>query len=190
MALCQRGLDRTLAFEEPVERSVELVLADVAQGQLDAEARGGGGGIERPGCGELGGRGDDAADDHGQGEVDRSTALGVGLARGLGTDDFVEADRARRAQDGCDMAMRQRTLDDEGLFARRHHDPALEDAAQPLDVLGRPMGEVEQRALSHGLAVPVALAQQDRGRGAAVGDGLDVHGRRIADARRTINNNI
>src|SRR5208337_683426 len=32
----------------------------------------------------------------------------------------------------------------------------------------------------HGLAVPIALAKQDRGRGAAIGDGFDVHGRKIA----------
>ena len=56
VALGQRGLDRALALEEKIERGVELVLADVAQGQLDAEAGGGGDRIERLGGGELGGR--------------------------------------------------------------------------------------------------------------------------------------
>ena len=79
MALCERGLDRTLTLEQPVERGVEFVLADVARGQLDAEARGGGGEIERFGGGELGGRRDDAADDHGQDEVARA----VGFSRSL-----------------------------------------------------------------------------------------------------------
>ena len=78
------------------------------------------------------------------------------------------------------MAMRERALDDEGLLARRQHDPALEDAAQPLDVLGRPMAEVEPRPFPHPAAVPIALAQQDGGRGGAIGDGFDVHGLRIA----------
>ncbi len=55
--------------------------------------------------------------------------------------------------------MRQGALDGEGRLARRQHDPALEDAAQTLDVLGRLMGKVEQRALPHGLAVPIALAK-------------------------------
>ena len=175
MALCQRGLDRALTLEEPVERGVEFVLADVAERQFDAEAGGGGDRIERLGGGELGGRRDDAADDHGHDEVDRPMA--VGLARGLGPDDPVEADGARRAQHGGHVAMRQRALDGEGLLARGQHDPALQDAAQTLDVLGRPMAEVEQRAFAHGPAVPIALAQQDGGRGAAIGDGFDVHGR-------------
>ena len=108
----------------------------------------------------------------------------------MGAEDPVEADGARRAQNGCDGPVRQRALDGEGLLARGQHNPALEDAAQPLDVLGRPVGEVEQRALPHGLAVPIALAQQDGGRGAAVGDGLDVHGRKIADTPPQINKNI
>ena len=186
MALGERGLDRTLALEQPVERGVEFVLANVAQGQLDAEAGGGGGGIERFGGGELGGRGDDAADDHGQDEIARA----VGLFRVLRPEQPVQTDRARRAQNRGDGPVRQRALDDEGLLARRQHHPALEHAAQALDVLGRPVGEVEQRALPHPLAVPIALAQQDGGRGAAVGDGLDVHGRRIAETPRTINKNI
>ena len=99
----------------------------------------------------------------------------------VGSDDCAEADSARRAQHGGDSPMRQRALDDEGLLARRQHDPALEDAAQPFDVLGRPMAEVEQRALPYPPAVPIALAQQDRRWGAAVGHGFDIHGRRIAE---------
>ena len=120
-------------------------------------------------------------------------ARAVGLARALGPlglDDCVEADGARHAQHGGDMAVRQRALDGEGLIAWGQHDPALEDAAQTLDVLGWPMGEVEQRAFTHALAIPIALAEQDRGRGAAIGDGFDVHGRRIAQAPREINQNI
>jgi len=111
----------------------------------------------------------------------RSTGRQLSGSRAVfGADDPVEADGARRAQHGGDMTMRQRALDGEGLLARGKHDPTLEDAAQALDVLGRPMGEVEQRALPHDLAVPITLAQQDCRRGAAVGDGFDVHGRRIA----------
>src|SRR5208283_4356327 len=74
--------------------------------------------------------------------------------------------------------------------ARRQHDPALEHAAQALDVLGRPMAEVEKRSFPYPPAIPIALAQQDRGWGAAVGDGLDVHGRMIAKTARRNNKNI
>ena len=75
MALGERGLDRALALVQPVERGVEFVLVDLAQGQFDAEARGGGGRIERLGGGELGGRRDDAADDHGQDQIARPVGL-------------------------------------------------------------------------------------------------------------------
>ncbi len=34
MALCERGLDRALTLEEPVERGVEFVLADLARGPI------------------------------------------------------------------------------------------------------------------------------------------------------------
>ena len=114
----------------------------------------------------------------------------LGSSRVLRPEQPVQTDGARRAQHRGDGAVRQRALDGEGLLARRQHDPALEHAAQALDVLGRPMAEVEQRALADALAVPIALAQQDGGRGAAVGDGFDIHGRRIAETPRTINKNI
>ena len=56
------------------------------------------------------------------------------------------------------------------------HDAALQDATQALDVFGRPMAQIEQRALADGFPVPIALAKQDGGRRTAIGDGLDIHG--------------
>ena len=171
MALRQRGLDRALTLEEPVERGVEFVLADLAQGQLDAEARGGGGGMSALAVASLE-----------AGAMMRLTIMARTRSRGrLGSSQpwarAAGRDRPRApAEHGGDGPMRQRALDGEGLLARRQHDAALEHAAQTLDVLGRPVGEVEQRALPDGSAVPIALAQQDGGRRAAVGDGLDVHG--------------
>ena len=186
MAFGEGGLDGRLTLEQPIEGRVEFVLADLAQGQLDAEARGGGGGIERLGGGELRGRRDDAADDHRHDEVARA----IGLVRVFRPEQPVQTDGARRAQNRCDGPVRQRALDGEGLLARRQHDPALEHAAQALDVLGRPMGEVEQSSFPYPPVIPIALAQQDGGRGAAVGDGFDVHGRRITGTLLIINKNI
>ena len=103
MAFRQRGLDRALTLDEPVEGGIEFVLTNLAQGQLDAEARCGGGGIERPGCGELGGRGDDAADDHRHDEIARAIGL-----RGLRPEQTVQTDRARGPQNrGHDRPMAQ-----------------------------------------------------------------------------------
>ena len=80
MAFGEGGLDGRLTLEQPIEGRVEFVLADLAEGQFDAEAPGGGGGIERLGGGELRGRRDDAADDHGHDEIARDS---LGVARGL-----------------------------------------------------------------------------------------------------------
>ena len=113
----------------------------------------------------LGGRGDDAADDHGQDEIARA----VGLVRVPRPEQPVQTDRTRHPQNRGDRPMRQGAVDDERLLARRQHHPALEHAAQALDVLGWPVAEVEKGALPHALSVPVALAQQDRRWGAAVG---------------------
>ena len=89
MALRERGLDRDLTLDEPVERGVELVLGNLAEGQLDPEARCGGGGVERFGASELGGRGDNAADDHRHDEIARAVGL-----RSLRPEQPIHADRA------------------------------------------------------------------------------------------------
>jgi len=46
------------------------------------------------------------------------------------------------------MAVRQRPFDRHGLLAGRDDDAALQHATQALDALGRPMAQIEQRALT------------------------------------------
>ncbi len=176
MALGERGLDRALALMQPIERGVEFVLVDLAQGQFDPEAGGGGRRIERLGGRQLGRRRDDATDDHRQDEIARP----AGLAGVLGAEQPVEADGAGRAENGRDVAMRQRAFDRQSLLAGGNDDAALQDAAQALDMVCRPVRQIEQRALADALAVPIALAQEDGGRRPAVGDGLDIHGGMIS----------
>jgi hypothetical protein len=53
---------------------------------------------------------------------------------------------------------------------------AFEDAAEGLDFGWRPGGEVGQSALDDAGAEAGGLAEEDGGRGIAVGDGLDIHG--------------
>ncbi len=74
------------------------------------------------------------------------------------------------------MPVRQRALDREGVLAGRDHDPSLQHAAQPLDALGGPVAQIEQRALANATPVPIALAQQNGGRRAAIADGFDIQG--------------
>src|SRR6202047_135279 len=57
---------------------------------------------------------------------------------------------------------------DEGFIAQQ--------AAEGLDFFLGPIGEVGQGALAGFVAFAPALAEEDGGRGVAVGDGFDVHG--------------
>src|SRR5208337_4192907 len=90
---------------------------------------------------------------------------------------------AMRASGGAerrdDMAVRQRTDDADRLPIARNDRAALEERFEAGDALRRPVGKVEQRALPHLAALAIALAQQDRRRGVAVRDRLDVHGAMI-----------
>jgi len=52
----------------------------------------------------------------------------------------------------------------------------MQQAAEGVDFFLRPIGEVGQGALAGFVAFAPALAEEDGGRGIAVGDGLDVHG--------------
>jgi hypothetical protein len=52
---------------------------------------------------------------------------------------------------------------------------ALEDGAEGLDPSGRPMREVGEGAVSDLAIKTEGLAEEDCGRGVAVGDGGDVH---------------
>ena len=51
-----------------------------------------------------------------------------------------------------------------------------QQAAEGLDFFLGPIGEVGQGALAGFVAFAPALAEEDGGRGVAVGDGFDVHG--------------
>src|SRR5213592_2099992 len=59
-----------------------------------------------------------------------------------------------------------------------HADQALigQHAAEGLDPLLRPIGEVGHSALDHALPLATSLPEQNRGTRAAVGHALDVHG--------------
>ena len=167
----ERGLDRRLAGEQPVERRIQLVLGDLLQPEHRAQAGGGGRGSERLGGRQLRGRGEDAADD--QGDRELAAAL-AGRA-----EQAVEADLAQRAEHGGDVTMRQRADDAQRCLPGRDDGAALEQGTQPFDQLARPVGQIEQGPLSDPVAVAIALAQQDRRRRRAVRHSLDIHGRMI-----------
>jgi hypothetical protein len=160
MAFGQRGLDRGLALQQPIERSVELVFIDLADAEHLAEARSGGCRRERAG-----------------GEYEIAAAVAVGAEHP------VEADSAGRAEGGGDMAVRQRTGDGERVAVGGDDGSAPEHAAQPFNVSGRPVGEVAERAFTNFAAFAMALAQQDGGRRVPVGHRFDIHARVCAHRR-------
>ena len=172
MAPGQRGLDRGLALQQPVQRGVELVLIDLAEAEHFAKARCGGGGRQRTGGGELGCGIEDAADQQGKDQVAAAIVTRA--------EDTVEADVAGDAERSGDMAVRQAADDGEGLTLGGDDRAALEHAAQTLDVGSGPVGKIAQCALTHLAAFAVALAQQDRGGRVPIRNGFDVHGEACA----------
>src|SRR3954469_17313735 len=168
MASGERGFDGELALMQPVESGVELVLVDLAEAEHRAEAGGRGVRRQRPRGGQFRGGIEDPADDQRQYQVAAAVAGGAEPA--------VEADAARGAEGGGDVAMRQGALDADGVLAGWDDGATLEDGAQALDMGGVPGGEVEQGPLVDLAVLAPAFAQQDGGGRGAVGDGLDVHG--------------
>ena len=167
MAFGQRGLDRGLALQQPVQCMVEFVLIDLTEAEQFAEARCGGGGRQRTGGGEFGCRVEDPTDEEGEDEIAATIAAGA--------EDTVEADLAGGAERGGDVAVRQAADDGEGVTLGGDDGAALEHAAQAFNVGRGPVGQIAQCALTNLAAFAVALAQEDRRWRVPVWDGFDVH---------------
>jgi hypothetical protein len=163
----ERLLDVLLGRLQVVQRLVQLVGIDFAKTQQGAESVRSRGVTELPRGGELGGRFDDAGDDHGEDEFGQAL-------RAFGQD-LVQADLVQRAECGRDMAVAEGTLDREALARGGLHGFVGQHPAQSVDLGGRPFGQIGQSARLDLALLAVALAQQHGGRGVPVGDGRDVH---------------
>jgi hypothetical protein len=155
MAFGQRGFDRGLTLQQPVQRGVEFVLIDLTEVEHFAEARCGGGRRQRTGGGELGRRVEDATDEEGEDKVSATIVIRA--------KDTIEADLARDTKRGSDMTVWQAADHGEGVTLGGDDRAAFEDAAQTLDVGCGPIGQIAQSALTDLAAFAVALAQKDRG---------------------------
>jgi hypothetical protein len=82
------------------------------------------------------------------------------------------------SEDCGDMAVGKRAKDLKGLLAGDQILP-LQEAAQEIDLGGRPGGEIGEGALVDLGADADGFAEEDSRRGVAIGDGLDVHGSMI-----------
>jgi len=94
-------------------------------------------------------------------------------------EEALQAQASQSAEDGGDMAVRQRASEME-RFAGRDEGFSLQDAAEQIDLGRGPVGEIGEGAFASAAAFAPTLAEQDGGRGVAVGDGLHVHGNTIA----------
>ncbi len=156
MPLRQRGLDRLLTRQQPVERLVRLRACDRTQTQDRAETARGRSRIKPLHCREFRGRGDDPPDDHRERQITRPIALGP--------QDPVETDLADRSEHRRHVPVRQRADHLEGLLSRRHDDAAPEKRPETLDPLGRPVGQVRERPFPDLAVLAIGLAQEDRRR--------------------------
>lgn len=162
----QLGFYACLSCEKPVEGGVELIDLRI----LHPEFLGQRGGVPEPGGGELGAGSDESLRDHGQYEF--------AFAAGLGSDQRRHPELAHDAQDGFDVAMRARAGDDEDVLGADQLLSA-EEAAQALDLLRGPVGEVGESALANVALFAPGLSEKDRGWRVAVGDALDDSERRL-----------
>jgi hypothetical protein len=165
VALGERRLDCRLPLAEPVERGVEFGLVDLAQAEHTAQARARRRRVEVACRRQLRGRMNNPADEQRKNEIAHS--------RRRPTEQPVEADAAQRSEHRRDMTVRQRAMDLQPVA--RHRMTALEQGAQTLDQIGRPVRQIEEGPLLDLAALPIALAQEHRGRRVPIGHAFDVH---------------
>jgi|SRR5208337_3357786 len=118
--------------------------------------------------GKLGSWLEDAGGDHGDNKIAITVVVFV--------EEAVEMKAVQSAEDGGDVAVRAGADDVEGLRQRGVEDSgALQDGAKRIDFGGGPVGEIGDSAVMDLAVFAEAFAEEDGGRGVAVGDDGDVH---------------
>jgi hypothetical protein len=87
----------------------------------------------------------------------------------------VHVEAAESAEDGRDMTVGERADNLQGLVAGDQV-LAFEDEAESIDLGRGPVGKISEGLLADFRAFADGLAEEDSGRGVAIGDGFDVHG--------------
>jgi hypothetical protein len=136
---------------------------------------------------EFGGGLDDAGNDHGDDEI--------ALAAGSRIEDGIQMQVSQAAEDCGDMAVRQGSGDEEGV--RQRGGGASQRAGQsPAESVELKSGEM--RDVGDGASLDLAVeaigfAEEDGGRGVAIGHGSDVHAYLIPHIHhnyKSYNNNL
>jgi hypothetical protein len=172
-----------LAGDQPVHGRIEIVLIERAELEFFAQAVVASLRPEGATGGEFGSRFEDARGNESQGEP--------ALAAGVGVEDEVQVEVADGGEDSGDMAVRERAGDLEGGLERgRTGVVALEEAAEGVDLCGRPMREVGEGAVVDLTVLAKGLAEQSGRRGVAVGDDGHVHVDMINESSRIYKSNM
>ena len=118
---------------------------------------------------EFGGGLDDAGNDHGDEEI--------ALAAGSRIEDGIQMQIAQATEDGCDMAVRQGSGDEEGVRqgGRRASRRAGQCSAESVELMRGEMSDVGDGASLDFAVEAVGFAEEDGRRGVAIGNGGDVH---------------
>jgi hypothetical protein len=156
----QLGFYACLSRKEPIKGGVQLIDLRI----LHPELLGQGGGVPQPRGRKLRAGLDEPLGDHGQYEL--------ALTAGLGSDQRRNPELTHGPQDGFHVAMRTRAGDDEGVLGADELVPPQE-AAEGLDLLRGPIGEIRESALADLAFFAPGLAQENGGGGVAVRDALD-----------------
>jgi hypothetical protein len=149
----------------PIHGVVELILAGVGDVQLLGQC----GVVPVPRVGQLGAGEDQPFDDHGDDPV--------ASARGLESDEFVEAELLDHLEDGLDVAVGPRSGDADGVGGG-DEGLALERSFDEVDDVFGEMGEVAEGLMSDGLSLADGASEQRGGVGFSLGEPLGSSGHR------------
>ena len=93
----------------------------------------------------------------------------------------MEAELVEGTEDGGDVAVRVAASDGEQIVGGAESDTALEEDTQAGDDMIGALGEVGDGTFSDLAVLTEGLAEENGGRGVAVGDGVDVHGQIVRE---------
>ena len=178
----QSSLDAGLLRQQPIHGLIEFILGDRIEMEELPQRTAESVGVKSARGGKFGSRSEDTGGDHRQHQIT--------IAVGILVEETVEMQFADGAEDGGDMAVRAGADDVEGLWQRgTDGSGALQDGAQGVDFGWGPVGEIGDGSVADFAVVTEALAQEDGGRGIAVGDDGDVHVYMIGQLARDYKHN-
>jgi hypothetical protein len=162
---------------------VEIILRNGIEVEQFAQGASEGIGVKGARGGEFGSWLENTGDDHGDD--------GIALPAGMLVDELVELQTVQGAKDSGDVAVRARADDVEGLRKRgAQGSGAFQNGAEGVELGRRPIREIGEGAVADLAVETEGLAEEDGGRGVAIGDSGDVHAYYISQHYNIYKHNI